>query len=128
MWRSSASSGIAIFRNAVFAGQLSSRTEAAIPDSVNALLEISDDEIWAAGTGGIAIRKNAKWRRAAEADGIPGQTIYSLALAKGGAVWAGGSAGVGLFYRNSRNRVVNVTDGMSNTIFVGERSSNHAPT
>jgi prepilin-type N-terminal cleavage/methylation domain-containing protein/prepilin-type processing-associated H-X9-DG protein len=38
-----------------------------------------------------------------------------------------GLAGVGLFYRNSRNRVANVTDGMSNTIFVGERSGDHAP-
>jgi prepilin-type processing-associated H-X9-DG protein len=32
-----------------------------------------------------------------------------------------------LFYRNSRNRIANVTDGLSNTIFVGERSSNHSP-
>jgi prepilin-type processing-associated H-X9-DG protein len=32
-----------------------------------------------------------------------------------------------LFYRNSHNRIANVTDGLSNTIFVGERSSNHAP-
>jgi prepilin-type N-terminal cleavage/methylation domain-containing protein/prepilin-type processing-associated H-X9-DG protein len=38
-----------------------------------------------------------------------------------------GKAGVGLFYRNSRNRIANVTDGMSNTIFVGERSGDHAP-
>jgi prepilin-type N-terminal cleavage/methylation domain-containing protein/prepilin-type processing-associated H-X9-DG protein len=38
-----------------------------------------------------------------------------------------GQAGVGLFYRNSRSRVADVTDGMSNTIFVGERSSNHSP-
>jgi prepilin-type N-terminal cleavage/methylation domain-containing protein/prepilin-type processing-associated H-X9-DG protein len=38
-----------------------------------------------------------------------------------------GSAGVGLFYRNSRNRIASVTDGLSNTIFVGERSGNHSP-
>ncbi|MDB5312685.1 MAG: hypothetical protein JWO38_6887 [Gemmataceae bacterium] len=38
-----------------------------------------------------------------------------------------GQSGVGLFYRNSRNKVASVTDGMSNTIFAGERSSNHAP-
>jgi prepilin-type N-terminal cleavage/methylation domain-containing protein/prepilin-type processing-associated H-X9-DG protein len=38
-----------------------------------------------------------------------------------------GRAGVGLFYRNSRIRFADVTDGVSNTIFVGERSSNHAP-
>jgi prepilin-type N-terminal cleavage/methylation domain-containing protein/prepilin-type processing-associated H-X9-DG protein len=38
-----------------------------------------------------------------------------------------GLAGVGLFYRNSHNRMANVTDGLSNTIIVGERSGNHAP-
>ncbi|HEY3967382.1 MAG TPA: DUF1559 domain-containing protein [Planctomycetaceae bacterium] len=38
-----------------------------------------------------------------------------------------GKAGAGLFYRNSKNSAANVTDGLSNTIFVGERSSNHAP-
>jgi prepilin-type processing-associated H-X9-DG protein len=38
-----------------------------------------------------------------------------------------GQAGVGLFYRNSRNRIAHVTDGLSNTIVVGERSGNHAP-
>jgi prepilin-type N-terminal cleavage/methylation domain-containing protein/prepilin-type processing-associated H-X9-DG protein len=38
-----------------------------------------------------------------------------------------GSAGVGLFYRNSHNRMASVSDGTSSTIFVGERSSNHSP-
>ncbi|QVL34976.1 DUF1559 domain-containing protein [Telmatocola sphagniphila] len=38
-----------------------------------------------------------------------------------------GSAGVGLFYRNSRNTFASVTDGLSNTIIAGERSSNHSP-
>jgi prepilin-type N-terminal cleavage/methylation domain-containing protein/prepilin-type processing-associated H-X9-DG protein len=38
-----------------------------------------------------------------------------------------GQAGDGLFYRNSHNSIANVTDGLSNTIFVGERSSNHSP-
>jgi prepilin-type N-terminal cleavage/methylation domain-containing protein/prepilin-type processing-associated H-X9-DG protein len=38
-----------------------------------------------------------------------------------------GSRGVGLFYRNSRTRIADVTDGLSNTAFVGERSSNHSP-
>jgi prepilin-type N-terminal cleavage/methylation domain-containing protein/prepilin-type processing-associated H-X9-DG protein len=44
-----------------------------------------------------------------------------------GLAGAFGKAGVGVFYRNSRNRFADVTDGTSNTIFVGERSSNHAP-
>jgi prepilin-type N-terminal cleavage/methylation domain-containing protein len=38
-----------------------------------------------------------------------------------------GLGGDGLFYRNSKNKIANVTDGMSNTIFVGERSGNHSP-
>jgi prepilin-type processing-associated H-X9-DG protein len=38
-----------------------------------------------------------------------------------------GPAGVGLFYRNSHHNIASVTDGLSNTIFVGERSGNHAP-
>jgi prepilin-type processing-associated H-X9-DG protein len=38
-----------------------------------------------------------------------------------------GAQGVGLFYRNSANKMSNVTDGLANTIFVGERSSNHSP-
>jgi prepilin-type N-terminal cleavage/methylation domain-containing protein len=39
----------------------------------------------------------------------------------------GGSGGVGVFYRNSRTKIANVTDGLSGTIFVGERSGNHSP-
>jgi prepilin-type N-terminal cleavage/methylation domain-containing protein/prepilin-type processing-associated H-X9-DG protein len=38
-----------------------------------------------------------------------------------------GLSGVGLFYRNSRTRFASVVDGTSSTIFVGERSMNHAP-
>jgi prepilin-type N-terminal cleavage/methylation domain-containing protein/prepilin-type processing-associated H-X9-DG protein len=39
-----------------------------------------------------------------------------------------GQSGDGLFYRNSRNRIANVTDGLSNTIVVGERCAAHSPT
>jgi prepilin-type N-terminal cleavage/methylation domain-containing protein/prepilin-type processing-associated H-X9-DG protein len=38
-----------------------------------------------------------------------------------------GIGGAGLFVRNTRFRMANVTDGLSNTIIVGERSGNHAP-
>jgi prepilin-type N-terminal cleavage/methylation domain-containing protein/prepilin-type processing-associated H-X9-DG protein len=39
-----------------------------------------------------------------------------------------GLAGDGLFYRNSRNRIANITDGLSNTVIVGERCGAHSPT
>src|SRR5205823_9442673 len=38
-----------------------------------------------------------------------------------------GAAANGLFYRNSKTNMASVADGLSNTIVVGERSSNHAP-
>ncbi len=38
-----------------------------------------------------------------------------------------GPAGVGMFWRNSKVTAARVTDGLSNTIAAGERSSNHSP-
>jgi prepilin-type N-terminal cleavage/methylation domain-containing protein len=38
-----------------------------------------------------------------------------------------GSSGNGPFFRNSQTKIGDVADGMSNTIFVGERSGNHSP-
>jgi prepilin-type N-terminal cleavage/methylation domain-containing protein/prepilin-type processing-associated H-X9-DG protein len=38
-----------------------------------------------------------------------------------------GAAGRGAFYRNSSTRIADVTDGLTNTIFVGERCANHSP-
>jgi prepilin-type N-terminal cleavage/methylation domain-containing protein/prepilin-type processing-associated H-X9-DG protein len=38
-----------------------------------------------------------------------------------------GASGRGAYYRNSQTRFSDVTDGVSNTIFAGERSGNHAP-
>ncbi len=39
-----------------------------------------------------------------------------------------GYAGNGLFYRNSRHTTADITDGLSNTIIVGERCTAHSPT
>ena len=55
------------------------------------------------------------------AGGNPGNTGYD------GLAGTAGTAGVGFFWRNSHTRIGDVTDGMSNTIMAGERSSNHAP-
>ncbi len=45
-------------------------------------------------------------------DGLPG--VY-------------GFGGRGVFFRNSKTKFRDVVDGLSNTIFVGERSANHSP-
>src|SRR5262249_20426923 len=52
---------------------------------------------------------------------------YQASVGNDGLPGVAGTAGNGLFYRNSKNNVHSVTDGLSNTIFVGERSGNHSP-
>jgi signal transduction histidine kinase/CheY-like chemotaxis protein/ligand-binding sensor domain-containing protein len=89
--------GVTIFRDGKPAEHLTSTINTAIPGSVNAVLQVSADEIWVGGTGGIAIRRAGKWKRITEADGMPGQTAYSLGLAPDGAIWVGGSGGVGRY-------------------------------
>ena len=93
--------GVTVFAPGRPAEHLSSTSNPAIPASVNVVLPVSDDEIWVGGTGGLAIRRGGKWTGVTQANGLPGQTIYSLALAPSGAVWAGGSGGVGR-YENGR--------------------------
>jgi len=81
----------------VFRGDTAERLKSpAIPESVNAIL-FDRDDVWAGGTGGVAVRRNGQWTKMTDADGIPGQTIYSLGRGKDGAIWAGGSAGVGRY-------------------------------
>ncbi|MEO6325410.1 MAG: response regulator [Thermoanaerobaculia bacterium] len=89
--------GISIFHDPAPPERLTNKRQTELPASVNALLEVSADEVWAAGTGGIAVRRRGVWRRMTEADGVPGQTVYSLARGLDGAVWAGGSGGVGRY-------------------------------
>lgn len=93
--------GITVIRGGAPPLQLDSRNTPAIPESVNSVIELPNGEVWAGGTGGIAVRREGKWRLATEADGLPGQTIYSLATDRSGAIWAGGSAGVGRFERGA---------------------------
>jgi signal transduction histidine kinase/CheY-like chemotaxis protein/ligand-binding sensor domain-containing protein len=89
--------GVTVFRDGVAVERLNSLREKTIPASVNAVLQVSDDEVWVGGTGGLAIRRGGKWTRVTEADGLPGQTVYSLAVGRDGTVWVGGSGGVGRF-------------------------------
>ncbi len=71
--------------------------ERGVPEQVHAILEVEPGEVWLGGTGGIGIRSNQDHRFLSPEQGIPGQTVYSLALAPDGSVWAGGSAGVGRY-------------------------------
>ena len=87
--------GVTIFHAGQPTQHLSLARNPAIPESVNALLDVADDEVWAAGTGGIAVRRAGRWTRMTDVDGIPGMTIYSLARANDGSIWSGGSAGLG---------------------------------
>ncbi len=91
--------GITVYRGND-AEQLTSKRIAALPDTVNAVLDVSDDEVWVGGTGGVAVRRGETWKRMDENDGVPGSTVYSLGRGKDGAVWAGGSAGIGRFLNN----------------------------
>jgi len=60
-------------------------------------------------------------------NGATGNAQVMMGGNDGNPIGTYGQAGVGIFYRNSKNTVYNVTDGLSNTVFAGERSSNHSP-
>jgi signal transduction histidine kinase/CheY-like chemotaxis protein/ligand-binding sensor domain-containing protein len=87
--------GVAVFKDGGPPQRLTSATVSALPESVNAVVELANGDVWVGGTGGIAVRSGGAWRRLTQADGVPGQTVYSLARAADGSVWVGGSAGVG---------------------------------
>ncbi len=57
-----------------------------------------------------------------DSDGDPADGLY------GGSIpCTFGSAGIGTFWRNSNTRIARVTDGLSNTMVIGERCAAHAP-
>jgi signal transduction histidine kinase/CheY-like chemotaxis protein/ligand-binding sensor domain-containing protein len=89
--------GIAVFRDGAFVRHWTSGDDPAIPKSVNTVLDVSDDEVWVGGTGGVAVRRGNRWQKMTDADGVPGVTVYSLARGSDGAIWAGGSGGVGRY-------------------------------
>src|SRR5205085_5692891 len=102
--------GITIFRTNQVA-HLTSKRVPAVPESVNAVLELPDGDVWVGGTGGVAVLHARNWKRMSEADGLPGQTVYSLGRGPDGAIWAGGSAGVGR-YRDGRWKVWDSREGL----------------
>lgn len=102
LWRSNGELWVATIRGVVaFAGGrgqvVSPPASSGVPDAVNCLLEVRPDELWLGGFGGIGILRGGEWTVLTPADGLPGKTIYSLALAPDGSVWAGGSGGVGRY-------------------------------
>jgi prepilin-type processing-associated H-X9-DG protein len=58
-------------------------------------------------------------------DGDPTDGIYG---SNSGITCGFGAAGIGMFWRNSNTRIAAVTDGMSNTLAIGERCAAHSPT
>jgi prepilin-type N-terminal cleavage/methylation domain-containing protein/prepilin-type processing-associated H-X9-DG protein len=56
--------------------------------------------------------------------GDPTDGIYGMS----GVTCGFGPAGIGMFWRNSNTRDASVTDGLSNTLAVGERCTAHSPT
>lgn len=68
-----------------------------LPASVSqptALLARGND-VWVGGVGGIAIYNGSAWSVITIEAGLPGNTIYSLAVGHDNSVWAGGASGVG---------------------------------
>jgi signal transduction histidine kinase len=88
--------GVVVFRDGE-AWVLPPDRATGLPLASNCLLEPRPGEVWVGGYGGIAVHEGGKWRVMTAADGLPGNTIYSLARAADGSIWAGGSDGVGRF-------------------------------
>jgi signal transduction histidine kinase/CheY-like chemotaxis protein/ligand-binding sensor domain-containing protein len=91
--------GVSVFRNekdAKLVEKISDTQEPSFPQSVNAVVEAANGDIWVGGIGGIAVRSGSSWRSLPMKNG-PGATIYSMAKAPDGSIWAGGANGVGRF-------------------------------
>jgi signal transduction histidine kinase/ligand-binding sensor domain-containing protein/CheY-like chemotaxis protein len=88
--------GVSVFRDEKLVEKISDSQEPAFPQSVNAVVEAANGDMWVGGIGSIAVRSGSSWRSLPMANG-PGPTIYSLAKAPDGSIWAGGANGVGRF-------------------------------
>jgi hypothetical protein len=99
--------GLTVFRD----GRGERSTAPGLIEAANAVVETPDGQVWVGGVGGISIRRGGEWTTVTAADGVPGHTVYSLAVGPDGAVWAGGSAGVGR-HRDGRWQVWDATSGL----------------
>jgi signal transduction histidine kinase/CheY-like chemotaxis protein/ligand-binding sensor domain-containing protein len=88
--------GVSVFHDEKLLAKISDAQEPAFPQSVNAVVEAANGDMWVGGIGGIAVRSGSAWRSLPMANG-PGPTIYSMAKAPDGSIWAGGANGVGRF-------------------------------
>ena len=103
--------GLTIFGKDGGPRTLEHTSDPGVPESVLAILEVSPQEVWLAGTGGIGVRGPSGTRLLTVAQGIPGHTIYSLARGLDDSIWAGGSAGVGR-YRSGAWERYDTTSGL----------------
>jgi diguanylate cyclase (GGDEF)-like protein len=88
--------GVSVFRGEHLVEKITHGSEPAFPESVNAVVEAENGDVWVGGVGGIAVRSGSEWRSLPMPNG-PGPTIYSMAKAPDGAIWAGGANGVGRY-------------------------------
>lgn len=99
--------GLTVFRD----GRGEKLAAPGLIEAANAVVETPGGEVWVGGVGGVSIRRDGVWSTMTADDGVPGHTVYSLAVGPDGAVWAGGSAGVGR-HRDGRWQVWDSSSGL----------------
>ena len=112
-WLSDGSFWVATPRGlTVFRGGRGERLSApGLIESANAVIERPGGEIWVGGVGGISVLREGRWETMSAGEGLPGHTVYSLAVGPDGSVWAGGASGVGR-YREGAWESWNATSGL----------------
>lgn len=64
------------------------------PKSVSAIAQKPDGSMLVGGSGGLSVESNGTWKTIGHRDGLPGDVVYSVAVAADGAIWLGTSDGV----------------------------------
>ncbi len=92
--------GITIFYNNDNAELINFKDNPLLPQTVNAICQMKNGEIWLGGSGGIAIYTQKSWQRFPENERLPGNTIYAIAENQlNGEIWLTGSEGVACKYK-----------------------------